>query len=586
MQNIEASEAVKRIAEQIVAGVKPVIFLFGSGPSLPLVLGAPGVSSAKDIAGRVADRLGSDRSDPRFLDYQSAFAALFAKFGEELGLQIANKIIRNAVLCALKDASSIPPGTTNEDLARLETDPSLWWIPDAYKALALLLAHYPSALGHTVLTTNFDPLIEMAMVHTRTPWFASSLHGDGAPLFSRGVGPHVVHLHGHWWNSDTLHTETQLIGPRPLLQASLQQMIARSTLVVIGYGGWPDVLTNTLKTINQREVLWCLHDDPGAENSKRLAPILGTRATFVSDVKADALMTRILSAALSIRPASTKNVYVERLLTHNDHARAYDVVRDEAFDINDGERIAKQVGRLETFERGASVPYAIHTARFLLGILDEQGANQAYVITPGSDLRLLLLQALTIYDDPEGDECALDLGDRLAAEYLKRSLIPHKKARVAIEAVQCALRATLAFHTFRCQAAAQPSANLDDIASETRLAGLTWSKSDKAFRCTDEHQFYVWAGKAVHLALRAVSNDYRSLFLYATRCIEGGLDHQEWYDRNCSECWISYLSRGESLAKYIQRKLKRKVSLRISCLKIRDRQLAACNVRDKPRREL
>lgn len=556
LQIIEMCDAVSRIAEQIVAGEKPVIFMFGSGPSLPSADNAPGVPSAKDIAGLVADLLEADRSDPSFLDYQLAFEALFAVKGEGPGLKIANDIIRDAVLRALKDPASFPPGSTPEDLAGLEINPSRWWIPDAYKALALLLAHYPSALGHTVLTTNFDPLIEIAMGHTRTPWFASGLHGDGAPHFSRGVGPHVVHLHGHWWNSDTLHTETQLLNSRPLLQASLQQMIARSTLVIVGYGGWPDVLTNTLKTIDQRDVLWCLRGNADPETRTRLEPFVGTNGIFIQNVSADRLMIDILSAVLNIRPASTKSVYVERLLTHNDYPRAYDVVRDEAFDTTDQERIAPQVTRLETFERGASVPYAIHAARFLLGILDEQGANQAYAITPGSDLRLLLLEALAIYDDPEGDEYALDLGDQLAAEYVRLRLIPHSIAPAAIEAVQCALRATLAFHTFRRRAAAQPGANLDDIASETGFAGLTWSPWDETFGRTYEFPFDAWAGKAVHLALRAASNDYRSLILYATRCIEGGLDHQAWYDYNCRERCVSYISCGKSLAEYIQHRLK------------------------------
>ena len=96
------------------------------------------------------------------------------------------------------------------------------------------------------------------------------LHGDGALGHTAAAGTHVVHLHGYWCDYDTLHTPQQLLNPRPQLARSLTQVIRTSTLVVIGYGGWDDVITRTLAELledsgSDPEILWTFNgDDPQA----------------------------------------------------------------------------------------------------------------------------------------------------------------------------------------------------------------------------------------------------------------------------------------------------------------------------------
>ena len=53
----------------------------------------------------------------------------------------------------------------------------------------------------------------------------------------------IVHLHGYWRGSDTLHTPAQLTTRRRRLTASLQRLLTRHSVVVISCGGWDPSLT-------------------------------------------------------------------------------------------------------------------------------------------------------------------------------------------------------------------------------------------------------------------------------------------------------------------------------------------------------
>ncbi|MGW5961089.1 hypothetical protein, partial [Methylorubrum thiocyanatum] len=216
MRFLDQKAAAITLSKQIVKGEKPVIFMFGAGGSAPRLDSnkkpvTPGVPLTGEVVEIVARHLGVDPSS--LGDYQSAFDKLIesdSKGKATLDLRRANLVIREAVLRALRTPDPSLVKASGAQFTALEADPKQWWIPDAYRALALLGAHYPNAMGGMVLTTNFDPLIEVAMTHARSPWLATALHEDGSLQFTWGSGPHVVHLHGHWWNSDTLHTEVQL----------------------------------------------------------------------------------------------------------------------------------------------------------------------------------------------------------------------------------------------------------------------------------------------------------------------------------------------------------------------------------------
>ena len=119
-----------------------------------------------------------------------------------------------------------------------------------------------------MLTTNFDPLIGVGTSRHGGKHYRTVLHSDGALGQTAADGTHIVHLHGYWHGADTLHTPLQRRSPRPQLAKSLARILEGSTLVVVGYGGWDDVMTGTLietvkDSTNSAEIMWAFHQsDP------------------------------------------------------------------------------------------------------------------------------------------------------------------------------------------------------------------------------------------------------------------------------------------------------------------------------------
>ena len=226
-----------------------------------------------DFAGSdAADEFETALASGTFSKYQNAFRFLHARKGQDA----ANHIVRAAVWTALDFEnwpSELPPTITARDAdtaacRTLEGNTSAWHLPTAVDALGRLLVDCTDAFGHTVLTTNFDPLIAVSISRHGGRYYRTVLQGDGALGQTAAEGTHIVHLHGYWHGADTLHTKQQLTLPRPQLAKSLSRALEGRTLVVIGYGGWDDVMTRTLinvvgESASNPEIVWAFHDcDP------------------------------------------------------------------------------------------------------------------------------------------------------------------------------------------------------------------------------------------------------------------------------------------------------------------------------------
>ena len=149
-------------------------------------------------------------------------------------------------------------------LERLSQKSSGWHISKATKSLARLCSLYPSVFGGTVLTTNFDPLLEIAIADLEMPYFSSALHADGSFGNVSGTGTHVVHLHGYWLRSNTLHTFGQLTNDRSQIRNSIRRLIEKTTVVVLGYGGWKDMFMAAVREIADDkdatpDIAWCFY---------------------------------------------------------------------------------------------------------------------------------------------------------------------------------------------------------------------------------------------------------------------------------------------------------------------------------------
>ena len=216
--------------------------------------------------------------------YQSAFSFLHARRGQTA----ANQVVRAAVWSSL-DLTNWPselPPTTPRDVTdavcrSIETDIGAWYLPPAVASLGRLLVDCTDAFGHVVLTTNFDPLIGVSIAKHGGKRFRTVLHSDGALGQTTAEGTHIVHLHGYWCGADTLHTPQQLARPRPQLHKSLVHLLEGSTLVVIGYGGWDDVIASALVDVlsdstSNPEIMWCFHENDADKISASNAQLLAT----------------------------------------------------------------------------------------------------------------------------------------------------------------------------------------------------------------------------------------------------------------------------------------------------------------------
>lgn len=310
-----------------VATRRPVAFLVGSPLSQKDGVGVPGVTEILDIVrdevrGRAAfaltrfdaalsGRTGGDA-------YQEAMKWLGRNFGQDS----INHVVRTAVLKALKAGTEEPaPGQDGE--------PAAWNIPAGTASLGQMVAGAYERFPGPVLTTNFDPLISLAVQSAggRAAWRVLTADGTlGGPAEDALGICTVVHLHGFWRDSETLHTQAQLTAPRPKLTKSLQRLLQRRTLVVAAYGGWDDVFTRSLVDLMNDElapldVIWCFYEsDPDTVEAKYGSLIAAIQPAIVMNrfrafggIDCHSIFGEILSTLRGMSPAVTVPTVVSPL---------------------------------------------------------------------------------------------------------------------------------------------------------------------------------------------------------------------------------------------------------------------------------
>ena len=251
----------------IGAAEKPVAFLLGSPLSMMDDKGVPGVPGTKEMLKLALEQAGphlrsklevaiSTGTDAQ--RYQRAMAFL----RDNINQQAVNAVVRKAVLQAR--ISPLPEPVPSD--AHIERDIGGWHLPAATRDLGILVESTPAKFG-PILTTNFDPLIKVAIHCAKGRVAQSILHADGSlGDFKPETGDHwLIHLHGYWTGSDTLHTPIQLTSDRPHLLASLQKLLREHVLAVVGYGGWDDVFTRALTQLGHDahadiDVLWAFYE--------------------------------------------------------------------------------------------------------------------------------------------------------------------------------------------------------------------------------------------------------------------------------------------------------------------------------------
>jgi hypothetical protein len=504
---LDAGDFSRRIAAAIEDDTRPLVLLLGSGVCVPN-RSNPGVPGASALMEDIRAKLGDDWVPVD--SYQLAFEQLIKRRGQDA----ANKVIRNAVLQArIKPASDLSSAdaTESERLEGIEEDSFGWHLPGALKALAALAAHHPKKIGPAVLTTNFDPLIEVALSRLRVPFFSSALHSDGSLLQISGSGVHVVHLHGFWRRGDTLHTQRQLKHDRPKLAESLREIVKNSTVAILGYGGWDDQFMTVLDRIvagdsTSTDLLWAFHETDvaviGARYRHVISKLEGLEsrglAHFYKGVSADAVLPDAFSIAMKRKPAQDLATYldrVERVLGGRADYAGLDAPWGTSSSLGDYVSGLRQMSPL------AAVKAGLFAADYLLPRLERQGIHRPPVRSSEFGyVRQSLELAMACAIGQQGDtELLSEMVSRIGASCEHQS---NELDRMILRVALFAICAVLA------------NASADDCYA---LGG------DPDFAFSSQ----VCTSKAIHIAARILHDDDGALWGYISRRILGGRDHLE-----------------------------------------------------------
>lgn len=228
-----------------------VCFLFGSAISLPDEgIGMPSVDEMVDIIKNYLSEFGDDGLEGH-LDgltgserYQSAFEYLMA-----IGTQEDVKQIMKIAVDRAKDSNGE------------------WVIPKSIRDFSSLIKSEALKVKN-ILTTNFDPLIEESLAGSKFNINRIELTDD-LTFDSNKSHNHerinIIHLHGYY-EGDTLHTPDQLTAYRDESIACLKRIFARCKLYIIGYGGWDDIINQTImEMVNEKkgkyDFRWAFYSD-------------------------------------------------------------------------------------------------------------------------------------------------------------------------------------------------------------------------------------------------------------------------------------------------------------------------------------
>lgn len=246
---------------------RPLALLCGSGISTPAV---PPVNK---IIKSIRDGLNPDEQvdlDVRLQAigndgerYQEAFN--FLSFRRPPSFR--DRVIALSTLHAYKAPAAERANTSEEALARYESNLDRWDLPRGVEALGRIWAGLPDRVRGPIVTTNFDPLCEVAIRKAGKVATPQILNDDNT--FIRNLNaieePVVLHLHGYWKDTNTLNMNDQLSQERPALAGSIKELLRKFTFVVVGYSGWIDIFSKQIAAmiIEQRaselDILWCAY---------------------------------------------------------------------------------------------------------------------------------------------------------------------------------------------------------------------------------------------------------------------------------------------------------------------------------------
>ncbi|MGO4295830.1 SIR2 family protein [Glutamicibacter sp. MCAF14] len=264
----DAKDLVRRIGRALepVDRKKPIAFLFGSGLTLASVPGVNDIVIRARGAIDSRDHADFDREVATFEAPSEKYQAALGFVKKRFGAEFVDEIIAKCTLAAYdaENVSSVKIITDNH--SKIERDYSNWNIPAGVESLGRILCGLPRNLRGKVLTTNFDPLIEVAISKAGSNPHPMGIDAGGQSIYVEQACD-IYHLNGYWRDSITLHNVTDLKAERPNLSSMIRDIVTRSILVVVGYSGWIDAVMLAIEAMiddgsaRRADILWCTFEN-------------------------------------------------------------------------------------------------------------------------------------------------------------------------------------------------------------------------------------------------------------------------------------------------------------------------------------
>ncbi|GLY95776.1 hypothetical protein [Actinoplanes sp. NBRC 103695] len=315
-----------------LSGSEQITLMVGSGVSASVVPRVPGLLE-------IADQYAAGRNDEGSL--QRALAQARARLGPVPAIDVYRAyrrvfsdwvsagafdvIAQQAVLKAYAPEDPMESPLATRGLGQrvergvgeaLENERYGWQLPRGVEALGHLLAQTAVAFDNRVITTNFDPLIEIAVRHAGGLAVSLPLDLSGGYGASAGADGaiRVFHTHGFW--RPTLHVR----GPRLLhdparitaatdLVDGTAALIRGDTVCVLGTTDWAGTLASAIALVARRRrlrVLWGLFDadpDQALRTGERLKQLTGTEVECFPGIDTERLFPALADRAGVIVPA-------------------------------------------------------------------------------------------------------------------------------------------------------------------------------------------------------------------------------------------------------------------------------------------
>ena len=405
-----------------------LVVFAGSGLTKSVV---PGVGEMIDMVDELVDQwdLGIDvKADFRAIamDRTSSAAAKYGAYQQLLdrsfGAGTFDKfVVAHAVSRAyrpsldseLRQKLAGDPWMSLDNFApKMEQDLESWSLPRGVEALASIYKESEEFASPIILTTNFDPLIEIALRREGIQANTLSLPVDGslASVVGGENSVAVVHLHGFWRKSaslpsyDNLHSDALLRSPRERLSAELQEALAKSIVLVVGYGAWTDVFSDSITKNGSngfKEMLWSSFEGTGPE-LERVKSLLADangkplpRAMIYTGVDCDQLFPAVFGRL--------RNDDLTRKLPKNLDGGLIQLDSIEALDPSLGKKVSNLA---KLVQAGINVPQGVVVKLAPVGDLVHKAALAESVwreIHKSADLRLPLIvrSSASVEDQPK-----------------------------------------------------------------------------------------------------------------------------------------------------------------------------------------